>query len=180
MVEPDHLFSTNTGCCSCCSPPPSVCVYVLDFGVLPVAMNAAPSGWVCSACWSGLPTFSAVVVNRASASQAAPNNGLQTKRGRKNIFYRAPGARFGLINQLVLTSSAKMGGWAPVAALLLFLLFLSFHPSPPPPSPPPLSIWVCPALLRLEGGGIPHLGSWWLLSLWPPNEGIAPSVFLCC
>lgn len=73
-----------------------------------------------------------------------------------------------------------MGGWgAAAAALLLFPPLLSFHPPPPPP--PPLDLGVS-CLIALERRGDPAswLMWWLLLSLWPPNEGIAPSVFCCC
>lgn len=63
-----------------------------------VVMNAAPSGAACWACWSGLPTFSTHIVNSTSPFQACHNDGRAVYEGGGKNHYRAPGARFILIN----------------------------------------------------------------------------------
>lgn len=62
-------------------------------------INAVPSGWACSACRSGLPTFSPHIVISTNAFSSYHNDGWKrTMVDKKKRIYRAPRARSVLIN----------------------------------------------------------------------------------
>lgn len=80
-----HSPPPNTGCCACCAY--SVLhrvVCVLFFPPL-TSFNAAPPGRACSACRSGLPTFSHLIVHGVFLLLSAARGGGWTMGGRGGI-----------------------------------------------------------------------------------------------